>query len=67
VALTFYDAQRKEVATEYLGPFEGSKDWHQHKKEIRVPVSSREAIVRIGLFGATGKISFDNIIIRKAD
>jgi hypothetical protein len=32
--------------------------------KIRVPAKAREAIFRIGLFGATGEISFDSVSIR---
>ncbi|HMP79733.1 MAG TPA: protein-L-isoaspartate(D-aspartate) O-methyltransferase [Pirellulaceae bacterium] len=67
VAITFYDQQRREVSTDYLGPFQGSGSWRNYTKRISVPVGSREAIVRIGLFGATGRISFDNIVINKVD
>lgn len=68
LAITFYDKNRKDVAMEYFGPFQGSQEsWKHLEKEIRVPVSAREAIVRIGMFGATGQISFDKIILKKID
>lgn len=67
VAITFYDQQRREVATEFLGPFQGNGSWRQYTKRISVPVGSREAIVRIGLFGATGTISFDNVVVSKVN
>ena len=68
IALTFYDKNRKEISTEYFGPFLGNQEsWKSQQKEIRVPVGSREAILRIGLFGATGKISFDKLVLEKLD
>ena len=63
VALTFYDSERRDLGTAILGPFRGSQDWEKLKKDVRVPAGSREAIVRIGMFGATGSTSFDNVKI----
>ena len=62
-AISFYDEQRREVGTFPIGPFRGSKDWKSQSRLIRVPPQSREAIVRIGLFGATGTADFDDIKI----
>lgn len=68
IALTFYDKNRKEVSTEFFGPFLGDQpSWKSHQREIRVPAGSREAILRIGLFGATGRIYFDKLILEKID
>ena len=64
VMITFYDQHRKEVGKNWLGPWRGSSDWRDESKVIRVPSRAREAIVRIGLFGATGKASFDDVLIR---
>jgi protein-L-isoaspartate(D-aspartate) O-methyltransferase len=68
IAVTFYDAQRRDLGTSWMGPFHGTAAWHQQKKSFRVPPKAREGILRIGLFGGTGKIWFDNIemeIVRK--
>ncbi|MCH7725592.1 MAG: protein-L-isoaspartate(D-aspartate) O-methyltransferase [Planctomycetes bacterium] len=65
VAVSFYDSQRRELSFEYLGPFRGTADWHRKSKSIRVPPLAREGILRIGLFGATGEISFDNVRMEK--
>ena len=64
VAVTFYDELRKELGSEYIGPFQGTMTWKSLKREIRVPIGTREAIVRIGLFGATGSASFDSVNVR---
>jgi protein-L-isoaspartate(D-aspartate) O-methyltransferase len=61
VALTFYDSQRREVGSNFLGPFRGTHDWKRESDIFRVPADAREAIVRIGLFGATGTADFDAI------
>lgn len=61
VAITFYDEQRRDLGTSWIGPFRGTKDWQQYDKTFRVPAQAREGIVRLGLFGATGKVSFDKL------
>ncbi len=61
VAVTFYDDQRRELGTFWLGPFRGTRGWREESRMIRVPPQSREAIIRIGLFGATGVADFDAI------
>jgi len=62
-ALSFYDAERKELSMQLIGPFHGTRDWGTMSRNIRVPNSAKEAIVRIGLFGATGTAKFDNISV----
>ncbi len=64
--VTFYDENRKEVGTSFLGVFLGSGPWQKLTKEIRVPTQSRQAILRLGLFGSTGEVSFDDIRIEPA-
>ncbi len=63
IALTFHDEVRRELGTRILGPFRGTRNWQNLDKEIEVPKETREAILRIGLFGATGEADFDNIMI----
>ena len=60
VAVSFYDDQRKDVGLAYLGPFLGTDSWRKYTKSIRVPLESREGILRVGLFGTTGEISCDD-------
>ncbi len=60
--ITFYNAQRKDLTSTILGPVVGTSSWSQiTKQQIRVPIATREAIVRIGLFGATGVVKFDDV------
>jgi len=67
VNVTFYDEDRQELDWAYMGPFQGTRSWQNEDKDIEVPTGAREAIVRIGLFGAVGSASFDNIKIRRDD
>ena len=62
--ITFYDEQRREIGHMLLGPFWGTADWHPVTRTTRVPPAAREGIVRLGLFGATGELSFDDVRIR---
>jgi protein-L-isoaspartate(D-aspartate) O-methyltransferase len=67
VGITFYDERRAELGSWWLGPWEGTEQWHQPTKTIRVPDKAREAIVRIGLFGAIGEACFDNVKIERIE
>ncbi len=59
--ISFYDESRKDVGLATVGPFLGTADWHRVTRSIRVPPQAREGILRLGLFGATGEISFDDV------
>jgi protein-L-isoaspartate(D-aspartate) O-methyltransferase len=61
VTLRFYDEKRTLLGTQFLGPYNSTRGWRQDSKAFRVPGETREAIVSIGLFGATGIAAFDNI------
>ena len=61
--ITFYDELRRDLGRVEIGPFRGTKDWQRYYKESRVPSKAREALLRIGLFGATGEASFDNLYL----
>jgi protein-L-isoaspartate(D-aspartate) O-methyltransferase len=64
IVITFYDENRATVGEAVLGPWLGSFDWQAETKRIVVPPKAREAILRIGLLGAVGEISFDQIELR---
>jgi protein-L-isoaspartate(D-aspartate) O-methyltransferase len=61
VAVTFYDDERRELGTQWLGPWRDTVDWHETTGRFRVPVAAREAILRIGLFGAVGQFCVDRL------
>jgi protein-L-isoaspartate(D-aspartate) O-methyltransferase len=66
LAIMFYDENRAIAGLEIIGPWTGTFDWQREAKRIDVPPRAREAIVRIGLFGATGEIAFDDISLKAA-
>jgi hypothetical protein len=43
----------------------GTADWHRSTRTIPVPSKAREGIVRLGLGGATGEISFDDVRLKR--
>jgi protein-L-isoaspartate(D-aspartate) O-methyltransferase len=61
IGVTLYDGNRGEVGHYWIGASQGTSDWYRESETIRVPEDAREGILRIGLFGATGAISFDDI------
>jgi len=67
VVITFYDEQRREVGIEWLGPWHSDQPWIRQQRFVRVPTATREAIVRVGLFGATGAVGFDNVQLTLRD
>jgi protein-L-isoaspartate(D-aspartate) O-methyltransferase len=67
LVITFYDERRGVAAHRPMGPWRGSFDWRKEQERIRVPTQAREAIVRIGLFGATGRADFDDVRISAAE
>nr|WP_068265804.1 protein-L-isoaspartate(D-aspartate) O-methyltransferase [Rubripirellula obstinata] len=67
VAISFYDSLRRDLGMFSLGPFRGTRSWRESSRLIRVPPKTREAIVRIGLFGATGIADFEKVSIDKID
>jgi protein-L-isoaspartate(D-aspartate) O-methyltransferase len=61
LTMTFFDADRAILGEQSIGPWQGTFDWREVKEQILVPPKAREAIVRIGLLGGVGKISYDAI------
>ena len=63
--VSFYDENRRDLGQQWVGPWRGTRSWTLAKRQIRVPVRAREAIVRIGLFGATGEAAFDEVRLER--
>jgi protein-L-isoaspartate(D-aspartate) O-methyltransferase len=61
IVVTFYDERRGVVAEESVGSPTGTFDWREESGRIRVPLRAREAILRVGLLGATGDLAIDDI------
>jgi protein-L-isoaspartate(D-aspartate) O-methyltransferase len=65
LAIVFYDERRATLGQGTVGPWRGSFAWRQQTAVIPVPAKAREAIVRIGLVGATGKLWVDGLHIER--
>lgn len=63
IVINLYDEQRRDLGAFVIGPFKGTRGWRHYSRMVRVPAQSREAIIRIGLFGAVGTADFDAIKI----
>ena len=63
----FYDATRKPVGDSLIGPWVGTQDWEKVVGTIRVPPQAQEVIIRIGLNGATGTLSVDDVDVSISD
>jgi protein-L-isoaspartate(D-aspartate) O-methyltransferase len=64
--VVFYDERRRTIDQRpRLGPWRGSFGWQQVGTTIRVPATAREAIIRMGLLGATGTVSIDQVEVKK--
>ena len=58
----FFDSVRRPISrVGRLGPWVGTSDWKRVSSEVSVPPNAREAIVRVGLLGGTGRLSIDDV------
>lgn len=61
VAVRFFDGQRSRSTQSQLGPWRGTFPWQRVEGGIAVPGWAREAILQIGMLGATGRLEADNV------
>lgn len=66
LVIQFYDANAYPVGIATLGPWLGTFDWKQVRGEIKVPPQAQLAVFRIGLNGAVGSLSVDNVRLETA-
>lgn len=66
VVICFYDENRAAIGEAGLGPWRGTFDWQSEIRRIAVPRKAREAVLRIGLLGATGELAFDDLKLAPA-
>ncbi|MGC4003253.1 MAG: hypothetical protein QM811_09010 [Pirellulales bacterium] len=67
VGVLFFDENRTQVGINWIGPFRGDVDWTLEKQKFDVPPQTREAIVTMGLYGATGRFDLDQVQLRAVD
>jgi protein-L-isoaspartate(D-aspartate) O-methyltransferase len=61
LVVVFVDGDRQLLEERAVGPWLGTFGWRRIGDEIPVPKDAREAVVRVGLNGATGRLSVDDI------
>jgi protein-L-isoaspartate(D-aspartate) O-methyltransferase len=61
IVFIFYDENRNPLSEYAFGPWRGTFDWQKETRRVEVPAKAREAMIRIGLLGATGEINFDGL------
>ena len=64
VLITFYDQRRAAIDNQKLGTWRGTFDWQPVTAKLRVPPAAREAIVRLGLLGGTGRLEIDELSLQ---
>ena len=61
LAVRFFDEHRSRSAQSSLGPWRGTFPWKRVDGTIVVPGWAREAILQIGMLGATGRMEADDV------
>ena len=59
--VNFYDVSRRSIGDAIATHWVGTFDWRNVSADLRVPDNAREAVVRVGLNGATGRLWVDEI------
>lgn len=62
--IQYFDSERRPLPVtpaEMIGPWEGTFNWRVASKIMKIPPKAREAIIRVGLNGATGQLSIDDV------
>jgi protein-L-isoaspartate(D-aspartate) O-methyltransferase len=60
-AIIFYDDKQNIIGERSLGPWQGTFDWQTERGTFKVPPKAVTGILRIGLLGGVGEVSFDNV------
>ena len=65
--IRFQDAARSRSKVVWIGPWKGSFAWQPVADVVAVPSWAREAIVQVGMMGATGRLDVDDVRITGLD
>lgn len=60
----FFDNRRIPIATISVGPWIAFDEWTSVRKLVAVPAAAREVILQVGLNGAIGSVSLDELQIQ---
>jgi protein-L-isoaspartate(D-aspartate) O-methyltransferase len=65
ISIAFMDENRAPLGLPpSIGPWQGTFPWQRKAGRIKVPARAREGTIYIGLLGATGEVSYDDIQLR---
>ena len=64
LTVSFFDADRQTIGQSTVGLWRGSFDWRCQNGVVKVPLTAFGATIAVGLFGATGELSIDEIEVR---
>jgi len=67
LAVRFYNEQRTRSTRAEVGPWRESDVWRPVEGSVAVPTWAREAIIQIGLLGATGRLDVDDVAVTAAE
>jgi protein-L-isoaspartate(D-aspartate) O-methyltransferase len=67
LGLSFFDEQRAPLGTQNLGPWTGTISWTTKRTQVKVPARCRLAVLAVGMFGAVGELSIDELSVKAAD
>jgi protein-L-isoaspartate(D-aspartate) O-methyltransferase len=59
--LACYNAKRELIGVTAAGDWLGTFDWRPFEQRVAVPAATREAVLRVGLCGGTGRLSLDGL------
>jgi protein-L-isoaspartate(D-aspartate) O-methyltransferase len=62
--VSFFDENRNPAGKQELGPWLGNADWNTKQARFKVPARARLAVLAVGLFGSTGELSIDNLVVK---
>jgi len=59
--ISFYDGNNHALGNDNIGPWRGTFKWKRVAKEIKAPKDAVMAMIQVGLRGATGRLSIDDV------
>jgi len=66
VVVRFFNANRSRSSLVAFGEWSGSFEWRTQRTTMPVPHWAREAIMQVGMMGATGRLEVDDIAVAAA-
>jgi protein-L-isoaspartate(D-aspartate) O-methyltransferase len=64
IAVRFFDEKRSRSSEARVGPWSGTFPWKPVSGSLPVPTWAREAILQVGLRGATGRLEVDEVAVK---